>query len=330
MLKLNYLFADGVVFAANKPIRVFGVGNGHVEIDFLGEHIEQNVTNPWCIELSARPYGGPYTMEITLDGKKKTLSDVYVGEVLLLAGQSNIEFRMYECKDYPELSETCNLLRLFSLNKISKNAFYDPTDGWVTCDSQEGIKYWSAIGYETGLEVCKKKGCAVGLISCNQGASCIQSWLPAGTADKLGIHIPPDLAGANRTTYPAWNGDSTLYNAMQQKIVPFSLSHIIWYQGESNHADAEAVEYKKFLTELLKVWRKDFKDDTLSFIIIQIADYLSRMRKGPGWEIIQKVQEEIQHEVPYVQTVICRDVCENDDIHPPTKRYLSERIAKLI
>lgn len=330
MIKLNPIFADGIVFAANKPIRIFGVGNGHVSVSFLGEPVEQDAQGDWCLELSARSYGGPYTMDLTLDGKNITISDVYVGEVILLAGQSNIEFKMRESKDYPELSETNNLLRLFSLNKISKNDFYDPTDKWVPCDSKEGIKYWSAIGYETGLEVCKKKGCAVGLISCNQGASCIQSWLPAGTSDRLAIHIPAELACANRTAYPAWNGDSALYRAMQQKIVPFSLSHVIWYQGESNHADAEAVEYKKFLTELLRVWREDFKDSELPFIVVQIANYISRMKKGPGWELIQKMQMEIQNEVANVTTVVSKDVCEDDDIHPPTKRYLSKRIAAVI
>ena len=54
------------------------------------------------------------------------------------------------------------------------------------------------------------------------------------------------------------------------------------------------------------------------------------MKKGPGWELIQKFQDEIQYEIPHVQTVVSKDVCEDDDIHPPTKRYLSEHIAAKI
>ena len=37
-----------------------------------------------------------------------------------------------------------------------------------------------------------------------------------------------------------------------------------------------------------------------------------------------------QDEIDNVKTVICRDVCDNIDIHPKEKDILSDRIAKLL
>ena len=330
MLQLNPIFANGIVLAANKPIRIFGNGCGSVSVSFLGETVAKAVTDDWCIELSARPCGGPYTMEISLDGKQTRLSDVYVGEVILLSGQSNIQFKMHESKDLDAICEPCEALRTFSLERIEKSEFYRPEDGWVVCKDADVIKNWSAIGYEVGLAVCKQKGCAIGLIACYQGASVIQSWMPVGTADRLGIHIPTEALHIDHSNYSLWNGDGVLYETMLQRLMPYSLSHVIWYQGESNATPAEGAVYKDMLTEMIRIWREDFDDKALPFIIVQLANNDSRMRRHNGWILVQAAQMKIQDAVANVKAVVCKDVCESNDIHPPTKRYLSERIADVI
>ena len=38
-MKLNAIFASNMVFAANKPIRVYGEGEGTAEISFAGKVI---------------------------------------------------------------------------------------------------------------------------------------------------------------------------------------------------------------------------------------------------------------------------------------------------
>ena len=37
-----------------------------------------------------------------------------------------------------------------------------------------------------------------------------------------------------------------------------------------------------------------------------------------------------QDEIPLVNTVICRDVCDNIDIHPKEKDVLSQRIVDIL
>ena len=46
--------------------------------------------------------------------------------------------------------------------------------------------------------------------------------------------------------------------------------------------------------------------------------------------MIQDKQLHAPEVIPHVQTVVSRDVCENDNIHPATKHLLAARIAALL
>ena len=75
--------------------------------------------------------------------------------------------------------------------------------------------------------------------------------------------------------------------------------------------------------------RGAFLDDDLFFIVIQLADYAPRLRHLP-WQKIQTAQLEAEKTIKNVYTVISRDVCETNDIHPPTKLPLANRIARVL
>jgi sialate O-acetylesterase len=133
---------------------------------------------------------------------------------------------------------------------------------------------------------------------------------------------------ADHEWYPVWNDDGVLWDNMISKIVPFVFSSVLWYQGESNASVAEADIYLDMLRTMILSWRREFKNDMMKFIVIQLADHLDRA--GYAWEKIQSEQERAQVEIPLVKTVICRDVCDNIDIHPKEKDVLSKRICDVI
>ena len=283
----------------------------------------------WCIELPAQAYGGPYDMEITLCGERRVLKEVYVGEVFLLHGQSNIQFRLSESSYPVEQYEACPQMRQFSLLRIENAGPYRPEDGWVAC-TRETAGNFSAIGYHVGLEIARARGCAVGLIGCYQGASVIQTWLPRGSEERLGICI----ADADRHVdhfkplYRKWNPEGCLYEFSVKQVMPYSLSCVIWYQGESNATPAEGAVYDRLLTALIEQRRRDFDDPTLPFVVIELADCIARA--GEGWTLVQRAQKRVGEMLAGVTTVRCADVCENDNIHPPTKILLSQRVAGAI
>ena len=326
---LNKIFRSHMVFARNCPIRVFGEGKGVVSVRFAGNFKTiSSDKDEWMLELPSVEYGGPYEMEVILNGEQIVLNDIYVGEVYLLAGQSNLQFKLNESNAPKEMYESNNKLRLYTTDRIEKNEYYTSDDGWLVADINN-IDHWSALGYLVGNALSKEKDIPVGLIACYQGASIIESWVPKDTFKKIGIDIPLENRGWGHSCeeYSEWNGDGVLYDYAFSQVRPYPVSAVIWYQGESDSTVEEGKVYADELAELIRIWRRDLLNDKLPFIVIQIANFI---RGGEGWPYIQQAQIDIQSKAPFVKTIISADVCEDDDIHPPTKHKLAERITKCL
>lgn len=324
-MRLNDLICDGVVFQANKPIRVLGTGGGSVEIKICSNTFSGvMVGSEWCAELPPMDYGGPYELKVILDGRERIIKDVYIGDVYILAGQSNLQFKLKEA-DYPEeLYATDPLLRFFHTERPEQGESFFPQDGWVGARADRDGEF-SCIGYFIGTYLREKTNRAIGFITCYQGAANIQAYLPDTAFENTLFNIPEE---ERRDDYP-WNkGHSQLYNFQVKKIAPFSAAGIIWYQGESNASAKESEIYGDMLLYLIYSWRNAFRDDTLPFTVVQLPDFLNC--DVESWKKIQKAQAEISKSSPFVNTVISRDVCENTDIHPKHKYELSKRIAQAI
>jgi sialate O-acetylesterase len=127
-----------------------------------------------------------------------------------------------------------------------------------------------------------------------------------------------------------WSHDGQLYEFTFLKIAPFAVKTVIWYQGESNtHPPENTTElYKGMLRRLINIWRKDLMEEKLPFVVVQLANYLSGDKEG--WPAVQKAQVEIPQEMEEVYSLISGDMCEDNDIHPPTKLPLAQRLAKLL
>ncbi|MBR6790248.1 MAG: GNAT family N-acetyltransferase [Oscillospiraceae bacterium] len=328
-MKLAPIFASHMVLAAGKPIRVFGTGRGEVTVSLAGtSRTAFSEGENWLVELPAMEEGGPYEMTVCMNGENLLLEDVRLGEVWLFAGQSNMQFKLRESVLPAEERQSEPRLRLFSTERFdhrpARQDRFRPADGWVTCTA-ENAGDWSAIAYHAGLIMTARKNIAVGAVSCYQGASVIDSWVPAGTFDDF--RVPPEERHKDHTheDFSRWNGEGFLYENGFKQVVPFSFTGVAWYQGESNASPAEGKVYDRMLCALIDRWREDLGDSELPFVIVQLADFTERA--GEGWSLVQQAQLALPAMRKAVRTVVCADVCEDDDIHPPTKAPLSGRIA---
>ncbi len=324
MVTLNSIFASNMIMQANAPVRFFGDGTGTVEITFNGNKKSTVSDGRWLIEFEPISYGGPYNVTVSLDGIFMTLKDIYFGDVILLGGQSNMQFKLWESSEPKENYKSNDNVRLFTVDRMEDGEHFSSRDGWVPLTTPIA-PHFSAIGYYVATMLAKSDR-KIGLIACYQGASVIQSWMPRDVA------LVPEFEIENRFAdhewFPIWNDDGVLWENMMEKILPFSISSVLWYQGESNASVAEADIYLNMLRALIMSWRREFKNDNLRFVVIQLADHLDRA--GYAWEKIQAEQLRAQDEIPLVNTVICRDVCDNIDIHPKEKDILSQRIANIL
>lgn len=323
-MKLNKIFADGMVFQANKPIRIFGTGKGKVKATL------ENITaskeffeDKWLLELEPLQYGGPYNLNLDLNGDAIVIKDVYIGEVILLAGQSNIAMSLSGTSYDKKNIEDNSLVRFFASELYENQGHFSSDDGWIYC-TKENAPHFSAIGYHIGMQLSKEKGIAVGLIACYLGSSVIESWIPSEIAKDKRFYLPKEEKYDSPYVHGPHNEAGKLYSVRQQSVVPFALGNVVWYQGESNTGRSEWKVYTDLLQELIICWRKDFLDDGLPFVVVQIADWDERT--DYGWKGIQEAQEKITERLENVKLVKSADVCETYDIHPPTKIHLANRI----
>ena len=322
MVTLNPIFSSDMILQANQEVRFFGQGNGRVAITLDGVRKEATADGEWLIEFEPFDYGGPYDILVELDTIFFHLRRVYFGDIILLGGQSNMQFKLWESSEKEENYKGNENVRLFTVDRMEKSEeHFSSRDGWITL-TDENARHFSAIGYYVAQNLASSER-KIGLIACYQGASVIQSWMPKYVA------LVPEFEIENRFAdhvwFPIWNDDGVLWENMIEKILPFSMSSVLWYQGESNASVNEADIYLNMLEAMIGAWRKHFKNDALRFIVIQLADHLDRA--GYAWEKIQAEQLRAQDVIPNVRSVICRDVCDNIDIHPKEKDVLSARVC---
>lgn len=114
-----------------------------------------------------------------------------------------------------------------------------------------------------------------------------------------------------------------LYEFMLKTIVPFTVSGVIWYQGESDEYFSE--HYESAMKAVIRCWRDQWKQ-TLPFIMVQLASF-EVMAEYLDFVAIRKAQERIARTVEQTYMVTAMDVGMRYDIHPKRKRPIGTRLA---
>jgi sialate O-acetylesterase len=115
---------------------------------------------------------------------------------------------------------------------------------------------------------------------------------------------------------------TSLYNGMIAPLVPFSLSGVIWYQGEAN-TNAPAM-YKVLFPLMIENWRSAFKADGLPFYFVQIAPF----EYDPPTE--SQYLREAQFATLAVKNTgmaVTVDIGNVKNIHPANKQEVGRRLA---
>ena len=112
-----------MVFAAKLPIRIYGTGTGQASITFAGQ-AKTVVSHKahWLVEFPPMEYGGPYTLTFTAETASVSFCNIYIGEVFLFAGQSNMELKLKETNTDPSSYESNKNVRLLPSTDDTKKA----------------------------------------------------------------------------------------------------------------------------------------------------------------------------------------------------------------
>jgi sialate O-acetylesterase len=289
----------------------------------------------WQVEFDALKAGGPYTL--TLKGKNTVrLKDVYVGEVWVCSGQSNMWWPMTLSAPDAIKSATHPKIRLFTVEqRVSEKpvedlivSTKDPahiTGQWLECNPKT-VGSFSAVAYFFGRELEKALKVPVGLIHTSWGGTVAEAW-----TTREALEANPDLKylipkGSIQPGNP--NQGTVLYNGMIAPLLPFAVKGAIWYQGESNAG--RAVEYRTLFPAMIKSWREAWKrGDDFPFLFVQLAPFMatSTVPSESAWAELRDAQLHTSQTVPSAAQAVITDVGETSDIHPKRKEPVGARLA---
>ena len=179
-VRLPALVGSHMVLQRDRPSRVWGwaAAGEAVRVSLGGVSREANAgaDGRWSVELPARPAGGPF--ELTIAGRNTiTLEDVWVGEVWVGSGQSNMEWPLARATGGPEAARAgCDGLRLFTVARATSLRPKDDVSGqWVACDATTAPGF-SAVAFYFGLELQRALGVKVGLVHSSWGGTPAEAW----------------------------------------------------------------------------------------------------------------------------------------------------------
>lgn len=136
----------------------------------------------WKLVFMPMEAGGPYSISITWTGGRKVFSDIYIGDVWLMSGQSNMQLPMHRVRyrfpeEYGKVGDP--LIRQFTVP--AKWDFKAPADelpdGKWESYSLECAAYFSAAGYFFGAKLRERYHISIGLILTAVGGTPIEAWM---------------------------------------------------------------------------------------------------------------------------------------------------------
>ena len=188
-VKLASPFGDHMVLQRNKSVPIWGTATPGEKVTLtFNKQKKTAVTTAdgsWSISLNKLDAGGPYIM--TVEGVNTIkLQDVYVGEVWLCSGQSNMDFTIaredrYWCGVFNEKEEVAAanypLIRVFKTTFSPNENLQKEVQGNWEIISPQTVGHVSALAYFFARDLQKKLNVPIGLVVTTFGASTAEAWI---------------------------------------------------------------------------------------------------------------------------------------------------------
>jgi sialate O-acetylesterase len=340
-IRMPAIFSDNMVLQREVPVRIWGWADpGERVTVILGDQKKSaraGRDGRWEASLPPMRAGGPFQLRV--QGKSSvTLSNILVGDVWLCSGQSNMEWPVSRSADadleisgadYPGI-------RLFTVPRhMAASPQNDLAGGsWEEC-SPKTVNSFSAAGYFFGRHIHREEGVPVGLIQAAWGGTVAETWISRETMTSIDdfreFITRRDIADLERSLSeaerPGPNSFPTLlFNGMINPVIPFALKGVIWYQGESNAG--RAYQYREIFPSLITDWRKQWGQEDLPFIFVQLANFMAPADdpSESGWAELREAQA-MALSLPATGMAVAIDIGEADDIHPLNKQDVGKRLA---
>jgi len=327
---LSNIFKDHMVLQRNSDVIIWGWGDLNEEVVVITSwnNKEYNtktlLTSKWQLQIETPEAGGPFMIQFRGKSNEIILEDILIGEVWLCSGQSNMEWSADNGIDNAdEEIKNANYpnIRFFTVQKRTSETHQDQVYGkWEAC-TPKTMRYFSATGYFFARKLLETMDIPIGIIDTGWGATSAEVWTPSSVFDS-NDYLDKQTAKIKENIW-APNQPSILYNGMINPIKKFKIAGTLWYQGESNEANAES--YQELFSSMISSWRESWGYD-FPFYYVQIAPF--KYGTAENGVVVRNEQRKTLN-VPNTGMVVVSDICTIDDIHPTNKQDVGLRLANL-
>lgn len=186
-LTLPPLFADHMVLQRDQDLKIWGQANAgdtvEVELAQGKTSVKADAKGQWLATLKPQPAGGPYQLKVKTKSQNLSFDDVWLGEVWVASGQSNMEWKLgAQTENWQQEVQDSKFpqIRFYTLPKTLSALPNQPvpTANWIVA-SPETVADFSAIGWFFAKQNHLQKGVAVGVIDATWGGTAAEAWTPA-------------------------------------------------------------------------------------------------------------------------------------------------------
>jgi sialate O-acetylesterase len=282
----------------------------------------------WDGALPGVPVGGPYKIEWLITKPDKsvetvlTVENVFVGDVWLLAGQSN----MQGVGNLAEVTDPDPRIMLFAMDRTwrpAKEPIHNleespdvvhtnpktPEERAAAIEAKLNGAKGAGLGMPFAKAMLDRTGRPQGLVATAHGGTSMEQWNPE-LRDK---------------------GGESLYGSMYQSFMAAGgdIRGVLWYQGESDANPTAREVYLEKMKDLVASMREDFRRPNLPFLMVQIGRFVTPEGDALSWSMIQQLELQASQEIPNTALVSSMDLALDDAIHigTPGLKILGHRLA---
>lgn len=362
-LQLPLFFDENMVLQRNEPIKINGVANTNdtITVNFNGneESVKVATNGTWEVIMPKMEAGGPYKLSISSKFSEAIqINKVYIGEVWLASGQSNMDFKVRAMNHAASILKDSinNNVFLYSMDPKTLNsntyseeeikncnaASYFKNSGWTNNDSNN-FENFSAVAYAFAYNLQKELKIPIGIICNAVGGSPTQSWISRESMESQ--HETIDLLNDSdlNPMVDSWVSErkvltfknfsqynirarhpydpTFLFDAGIQPIKNYTIKGVIWYQGESN-AEQTALHSKLFKM-LVNDWRVQFNNPEMPFYYVQLSS-INRLTWGEFRDSQRKLLS-----IPNTGMAVSSDIGHPTDVHPKEKWIIGKRLSAI-
>lgn len=323
-IKLPAFFGDNMVFQRQKPVAVWGKADKSEMLALkLGPFTSRTVSDEdgnWQAEFPAMKAGGPYDLVIEGIRDHREISGIYIGDVWVFSGQSNMQVSFDYFLNLPNIADTYKDQFTATLKTCSQDSsvrhYMVPTkdrDGETIRNSAEKkwffgnpetVKHCNPIAYYFAREVSQKTHVMTAAVRLAWGGQYIERF---------------------------YNG-AGIYEHMLKPWGRFPVKGVIWYQGENNlHKDGDRLAYALKLQLLINDYRRLWNDPKLPFFIVQLppAIYSTQpFNDAHSLPVFLEAQRQALA-IPFTAMANTADLGMSNGLHQPQKYEVAMRLANL-